>query len=88
MPRTVSLNLPAALDAVLVEKATGNDTPETLASRIVEEWCAPFAKAKEAQLLELMRPVGAEIAAAAGGDPVKIAAALEVGKTAALAAIA
>lgn len=35
-------------------------------------------------LINLMRPVGAEIAAAAGGDIAKITAALEAGKTAAL----
>ena len=35
-------------------------------------------------LLDLMLPVGAEIAAAAGGDVTKITAALEAGKTAAL----
>ena len=37
-----------------------------------------------ASLLDLMSPVGAEIAAAAGGDVAKITAALEAGKTAAL----
>lgn len=41
----------------------------------------------QASLLALMQPVGAEIAAAAGGDPAKIAAALEAGKTAALTAL-
>lgn len=88
MKRTITIDLPPALDAILVEKATGNDSPETLAARIIEEWCAPFAKAKESQLLELMRPVGAEVAIAAGGDVTKIAAALEAGKTAALKTLA
>lgn len=37
-----------------------------------------------ASLLDLMSPVGAEIAAAAGGDITKITAALDAGKTAAL----
>jgi hypothetical protein len=37
-----------------------------------------------ASLLDLMRPMGAEIAAAAGGDVAKITAALDAGKTAAL----
>ena len=46
-----------------------------------------FAKQQETALLDLMRPVGAEIAAAAGGDPENIASALEAGKTAALAAL-
>lgn len=48
MPRTITLDLPADLDAILVEKATGNDTPETLAATIVKEWCKPYADAKEA----------------------------------------
>jgi hypothetical protein len=54
-----------------------------LLSNILDE----EVRATEARLLELMKPVGAEIAAAAGGDPVKIAAALEAGKAAALATL-
>lgn len=50
MPRTITLDLPADLDAILVEKATGNDTPETLAVTIVKEWCQPHADAKEAAI--------------------------------------
>lgn len=38
----------------------------------------------ESAILDFMRPVGAEIAAAAGGDIAKITAALDTGKTAAL----
>lgn len=84
MTRTITIDFPPALDAILVEKATGNDTPETLCVTIIKEWCEPHAKAAEARLLDLMSPVGAEIAAAAGGDVAKITAALEAGKTAAL----
>lgn len=84
MKRTITIDLPPALDAILVEKATGNATPETLCATIIKEWCEPYAKAAEAKLLELMHPVGAEIATAAGGDIAKITAALEAGKAAAL----
>ncbi len=52
-----------------------------------DELTAQRVAAYESKLLDLMRPVGAEIAAAAGGDPVKIAAALEAGKAAALATL-
>lgn len=87
MTRNITLDLPPDLDAILVEKATSNDTPETLAAHIVAEWCQPYADAKAAQLLELMKPVGAEIAAAAGGDITKIQTALATGKAAALATL-
>lgn len=50
MPRTITLDLPADLDAILVEKATGNATPETLAVTIIKEWCQPHADAKEAAI--------------------------------------
>lgn len=50
MLRTITLDLPSALDAILVEKATGVDTPETLAARVVGEWCQPFATAKDDEL--------------------------------------
>ena len=50
MTRTLTLDLPPELDAILVEKATGNDTPETLAVTIVKEWCQPHADAKEAAI--------------------------------------
>ncbi len=41
----------------------------------------------ESVVLDFMRPVGAEIAAAAGGDITKITAALDAGKNAALATL-
>lgn len=50
MSRTIKLNLPPHLDTILVEKATGADTAETLAARIIEEWCQPFATAKDDEL--------------------------------------
>lgn len=62
-------------------------TPEAFAAILVKEQARRWADADESELLALMQPVGAEIAAAAGGDPAKIAAALEAGKTAALAAL-
>ena len=52
-----------------------------------DELTAQRVAAYEAKLLDLMRPVGAEIAAAANGDQAKIIAALEAGKTAALATL-
>lgn len=88
MTRNITIDLTPELDAILVEKATGKDTPETLAARIVAEWCQPHAAAKAAAMLELMKPVGAEIAAAANGDPAKIAQALAAGKAAAIATLA
>ncbi len=54
MSRTITLVLPADLDAILVDKATGNDTPETLAARIVAEWCQPYADAAATAKLEAM----------------------------------
>jgi len=62
---------------------TPTEYADLLLSNILDE----EVRATEARLLELMKPVGAEIAAAAGGDPVKIAAALEAGKAAALATL-
>lgn len=47
MKRTITIDLPPQLDAVLIEKATGNDTPETLCATIIKEWCMPYAIAKE-----------------------------------------
>lgn len=62
-------------------------TPERWAENVLRAELISTAAAQEAELLDLMRPVGAEIAAAAGGDIAKITAALEAGKTAALATL-
>lgn len=59
-------------------------TPEQFAADLLAVQCDRFAAEQAASLLDLMSPVGAEIAAAAGGDVAKITAALEAGKTAAL----
>ena len=59
-------------------------TPEQFATDLLAVQCDRFAEEQSASLLDLMSPVGAEIAAAAGGDVTKITAALEAGKTAAL----
>lgn len=59
-------------------------TPEQFAADILGVQCDRFAAEQAAALLDLMSPVGAEIAAAAGGDITKITAALDAGKTAAL----
>lgn len=63
-------------------------TPEQWVENVLQAELAATAAAQEAELLDLMRPVGAEIAAAAGGDIAKITAALETGKTAALKTLA
>lgn len=79
MKRTITIDLPPTLDAILVEKATGDDTPETLCATIIKEWCMPHAVAKEtairaalAQNEDLMA-IGKEVAAA---PPEKQAAAI------------
>ncbi len=63
-------------------------TPEQFAADILGVQCDRFADEQAAALLDLMSPVGAEISAAAGGDITKIVAALDAGKTAALATLA
>jgi hypothetical protein len=59
-------------------------TPEQFAADLLGVQCDRFAAEQASALIDLMRPVGAEIAAAAGGDIAKITAALNAGKTAAL----
>lgn len=51
MERTIPLILDDEQDAILVEKATGEDTPETLGARIIAEWCQPFVAANRAAIL-------------------------------------
>ncbi len=51
MERTILLKLDDEQDAILVEKATGEDTPETLGARIIAEWCQPFVNANHTAIL-------------------------------------
>lgn len=71
----------------VIAKRAGDLSAEDFLAIVLGEQSDRWAAADESELLALMQPVGAEIAAAAGGDPAKIAAALEAGKTAALAAL-
>lgn len=84
-------NLPAWQHRVAQFNAGSGQPPITVDEFIqahLDEEEARHASQFNASLLDLMRPVGAEIAAAAGGDAAKIAAALEAGKTAALKTLA
>lgn len=83
MTRTVPLNLPPALDDILIEKATGNDTPETLCATIIKEWCEPHAAAKEATVRaelasnEALVELGKRVAAASPDKQAAAFAAVE-----------
>lgn len=62
-------------------------TDAEYAADILGVKCDEFAAEQGAALLSMMKPVGAEIAIAAGGDPIKIASALEAGRLAAIASL-
>lgn len=84
-------NLPAWKHRVDQFNAGSNQPHVTVDEFIqahLDEEEARHAAQFNSSLLDLMRPVGAEIAIAAGGDVTKIAAALEAGKTAALKTLA
>jgi hypothetical protein len=92
----ITITIPdSSLDAVHARVAQYNAisgqppiTIEQWRQRQSDEQTAREVEQFTALMLDLMRPVGIEIAAAAGGDSAKIAAALQAGKTAALKAIA
>lgn len=81
-----------AYQAVVDKYNAGSGRPPVditgLAQIFQDETTARNVAQFTAALLDLMRPVGDEISAAAGGDIAKIAAALDAGKTAALATLA
>ena len=80
MTRTIQINLSKNLDDILIEKATGKDTPETLCATIIAEWCKPYSDVKEAEVRALLASnealveLGKRVAAA---SPEKQAAAFQ-----------
>lgn len=85
MTRTIIIDLPPDLDAILVEKATGKDTPETLSATIVAEWCQPYAAAKEIEAQQALAQSPRFVAlcvAAAASTPEKQDAALDAAEKA------
>lgn len=64
MKRTIQIDLPQNLDNVLVVRATGLDTPETLCATIIAEWCERYAKEDLNAARAVMTPIADALIAA------------------------
>ena len=64
MTRTIIIDLSSTLDAALIARATGNDTPETLCATIITEWCERYAKEDLSTARAAMTPIADALIAA------------------------